>query len=207
MLQLCLKNVGKRYGRNWIFRNIEKDLILGDSYAILGSNGVGKSTFLQLLSGNISPTEGDIKLLINGKELEAEQAYQHVSFAAPYLDLISEFTLLEQIAFHYSFKKLPEELTLKELPTLMDLEKEKDKQLNQFSSGMMQRVKLALAILSNCPILLLDEPISNLDSKGIHWYQELLTRYGSSKLVAICSNNRVEEYQFCKQEIIIENYR
>lgn len=207
MLQLSLNGVGKRYNRDWIFRNLKKDFYQGKSYAILGSNGAGKSTYIQLLAGNITPTEGELNHLIDEVPLEPDQVYQHVALAAPYLDLVTEFTLLEQISFHFSFKLLPKGIEKDELPGIMNLEREKNKPLKQFSSGMLQRAKLGLAILSDCPILLLDEPASNLDRSSIRWYLELLDSYASQKLVVICSNSRKEEYEFCQQELFIDNYR
>jgi len=207
MLKLSLKDVGKRYNRDWIFRKISDDFVEGKSYAILGSNGSGKSTFLQLLAGNISPTEGELIHLFNEEILEPDQVYQYVALAAPYLDLVTELTLLEQIKLHYKFKKLLSDIELDELPEIMNLEKEKHKTLKQFSTGMIQRVKLGLSILSNCPLLLLDEPASNLDDAGINWFQKLIEKYSKDKIMIICSNNRKEEYRFCNQEIIIDNYK
>lgn len=207
MLQLSLNGVGKRYNRDWIFRNIKKDFHQGKSYAILGSNGAGKSTYIQLLAGNITPNEGELSHLLDEVALEPDQVYQYVALAAPYLDLVTEFTLLEQVSFHFNFKRLPKGIEKDELPGIMNLEREKNKPLKQFSSGMLQRVKLGLAILSDCPILLLDEPASNLDRASIKWYMELLDSYASQKLVVICSNSRQEEYEFCQQELFIDNYR
>ena len=207
MLQLSLKGVGKRYNRDWIFRNLNKDFHQGRSYVILGSNGAGKSTCLQLLAGNISATEGELAHLFDEEKLESEQVYRHVALAAPYLDLVTEYTLAEQISFHFNFKQLPLGIEREAVPGIMNLEKEKNKPLKRFSSGMLQRVKLGLAILSDCAILLLDEPASNLDHAGIKWYLDLLDKYAEKRLVVICSNSRKEEYQFCKEEIIIDNYR
>ena len=72
---------------------------------------------------------------------------------------------------------------------------------------MKQRVRLVLAILSNTPLLLLDEPTSNLDKKGIEWYKQLMSEYCSERIVMVCSNHQQHEYEFCKNEIVIEKYK
>ena len=72
---------------------------------------------------------------------------------------------------------------------------------------MKQRVKLALAILTNSPILLLDEPCSNLDKNGIDWYHTMIDRFGKNRIIVVASNEKTEEYPFCTKEMNIEDYK
>lgn len=204
-MKISLQNIGKRYNSEWIFKDINLEFSSNDSYAILGGNGSGKSTFLQILAGNFIPSEGKISYSFNSKEISSEDVFKHISIATPYLELFEEFTLKEQIEFHSKFKRL--RLPGKKIIERLYLETAVNKSIKYFSSGMKQRVKLALAILSDCPILLLDEPTSNLDHKAIEWYQRLISDFGKGKLIFVCSNKIANEYSFCTKVINIEEYK
>lgn len=208
-MQITLSNIGKRYNYEWIFRKVNYEFTNADSYVILGSNGSGKSTLLQVIAGNLIPSEGETSYKIDTQqpEVPVENIYKHLSFASPYLELFDEFTLEESIEFQAKFKPFFQELNLETIITLTQLEKAKDKQLKHFSSGMKQRVRLALAILADTPLLLLDEPTSNLDKKAIDWYQELISNYTKNRLVIVCSNQLEHEYFFCKKQLHIEEYK
>src|SRR5690606_34997503 len=93
-----------------------------------------------------------------------------------------------------------------EIAKIMYLEKSMNKQILYFSSGMKQRLKLGLCFFSDVPLLLLDEPVSNLDKTGIAWYQHLIQAYGSNKTIFICSNDS-REYDFCDRVLHIEDYK
>ena len=104
-MKVVLENIGRRFNQEWIFKSLSYTLEPEKSYAVLGSNGSGKSTLIQLIAGNLSSSEGKMNYEIGGKKLEPEEVYQYISLAAPYLELIEEFTLEEQINFHFQFKK------------------------------------------------------------------------------------------------------
>ncbi len=208
-MQISLSNIGKRYNYEWIFRKVNYEFTNSDSYVILGGNGSGKSTLLQVIAGNLISSEGEIKYKINEEkpEVPAENIFRHLSFASPYLELFEEFTLKESIEFQAKFKPFFSGLNSDTIIGLTQLEKAKDKQLKYYSSGMRQRVRLALAILADTPLLLLDEPTSNLDKKAIDWYQNLITNYTQNRLVIVCSNQLEHEYFFCKKQLSIEDYK
>ena len=103
-MQIILQNIGRRFNRDWIFRNFDYEFILGETYAILGPNGSGKSTLLNVLNGSLTPSSGEIAYLSGDKPIEAEEVFKFLSLAAPYLELIEEFTLIEMIDFHFKFK-------------------------------------------------------------------------------------------------------
>src|SRR5690606_8438251 len=149
----------------------------GNSYAILGANGSGKSTLLQVISGSLSPSEGNIIYRNQEQPVDPEQIFQQLSLAAPYLEFIVELTLTELISFHFKFKPFLAGYDAVKIIELLGFEKSKNKLLKYFSSGMKQRVKLALAFCSDTPVLLLDEPTSNLDTEGIAWYHTLISRF------------------------------
>jgi ABC-type multidrug transport system ATPase subunit len=204
-MKILLDNIGKRYNTEWIFRGLSTELNSSNNYVILGSNGSGKSTLLQVIASSLYHSEGILKYELDNAVIEPEQIFRKLSIATPYLELIEEFTLREIIDFHRKLKPMMLE-TPQVIETLM-LERSADKAIRYYSSGMKQRVKLGLAILSNTPLLLLDEPVSNLDHKGIDWYQGLINDYCKERLVVVCSNKQKEEYFMCNQQIRIEDYK
>src|ERR1700744_2954175 len=103
-MQITLKNIVLRFNRDWIFRNIDYSFASGETYAILGPNGSGKSTLLQVLNGSLGPSTGKINYSYNDAPLAVDAVFKQVSLAAPYLELIEEFTMDEMTEFHFKFK-------------------------------------------------------------------------------------------------------
>ncbi len=204
-MDITLNNVGRRFNKEWIFKNINYKFNTGEKYAVLGPNGSGKSTLLSVLIGSLSPSEGEISYK-NPKSVRMEDIYQYVSLAAPYLDLVEEFTLQETIDFHFRFKAYAGGLDSLAVLNLLGLKKSQDKALKHFSSGMKQRTKLAIACCANTPLLFLDEPTSNLDQQGIDWYLELMQNYALHKTVIIGSN-QAHEYSFCENRLNIVDFK
>jgi ABC-type multidrug transport system ATPase subunit len=205
-LKISLQNTGRRFNREWIFRAISYTFISGNSYAILGPNGSGKSTLLQLLNGSLSPSAGQIGFLEDDIPLDIEKVYRHVSLAAPYLELIEDFTLAEVIDFHFKFKPYVSGMDKSRLIALLDMKAHQHKLVRYFSSGMKQRLKLALAFCSATAILMLDEPTSNLDTQGVQWYLELVQHFSAGRLTIVCSN-QLQEYEFCQHQLNIMDYK
>jgi ABC-type multidrug transport system ATPase subunit len=205
-MEILLNDIGRRFNRDWIFRNLSYSFKKGSSYAILGRNGSGKSTLLQIIAGSLSQSEGSIEILVDGKSIESEELYQSLTIAAPYLELIEEFTLSEMIDFHFGFKKYIPGLDKEKLLELLDLKASKNKAIKYFSSGMKQRTKLALAICSDTDLLLLDEPASNLDAQAITWFQDLIKDYTENRIVIVCSNQE-HEYFFCQNQLQMADYK
>ena len=200
MMNIKLTNLGKRYNREWIFRNLTFHFSIDKRYAITGPNGSGKSTLLQIIAGSAIYNKGKIEYGESDKIIEPEKIFQKISFAAPYLELVEEMTLSEFLNFHYKMKGWISQLDTNQIISLTGLEKSAHKQLRYFSSGMKQRVKLAQAIFSDVPAVLLDEPTTNLDEEGIILYKTLIGNYCKNRLVIVSSNDK-EEYSFCEEFI------
>ena len=204
-MEISLNNLSKKYHHEWIFKNINKKFTAGNSYAIVGPNGSGKSTLIQVISGALLPSSGEITYH-NSSNISPDDIYRHLSFASPYLELIEEFTLTEFLQFHFKFKKLLPGLNIEGLIGEMYLDSAKNKYIKNFSSGMKQRLKLGLCFFAETPIVLLDEPTSNLDETGTEWYKSLVAKVIPEKIVIIASNQK-EEYEHCNKIIDINVYK
>jgi len=205
-MNISLQDAGRRFNQEWIFRNFSYQFTAGGKYAILGPNGSGKSTLLSVILGSLAPSEGTLLYTDATGEVPVEKIYTQLSFAAPYLDLVEEFTLQETIDFHFQFKRFYPGMDAAGLLHLLGLVKAQDKALKYFSSGMKQRTKLALACCTDSPLLLLDEPTSNLDQQGMDWYHELIRDFTANKMVLVGSNQE-NEYSFCDNLIRITDYK
>lgn len=205
-MYIQLSDAGKKFNREWIFHGVDFSFEAGQAYAITGPNGSGKSTLLQAIAGSMNLSKGNIQWLNKGETINTEKVYNYLSLAAPYLELIEEMTAKEFLQFHASFKPLLPTLTIDTILQLIGLEKAADKQIRFYSSGMKQRVKLAQALFSDVPLLLLDEPCTNLDSAGYQLYHELINTYCRNKTIIVSSNDE-QEIDFCTERIQITNYK
>ncbi len=206
MLSIVAKNIGKKYVNEWIFKNLDISIFRNDPIAIIGPNGSGKSTLMQSLANIIPINEGIISYDLNGTAIEQEDVFSKISYAAPYLDLIEEFTLEEAVIFHQKFRPFENNMNHFDFIELTNLKKNKSKQIKYFSSGMKQRLKLSFAFFSESEFLFLDEPTANLDYEGFKWYESLVLQQLEKKIVII-SSNEPKEYSFCKNQINIINFK
>jgi ABC-type multidrug transport system ATPase subunit len=205
-MRIKLTNLGKRFNREWIFRKLDFQFETGIQYAITGPNGSGKSTLLQIISGSAIYQEGDIAYYETGRHLTPEKIFREIAFAAPYIDLIEEMTLTEFFSFHQHMKGWLPGLDTLRIISLSGLENAAHKQIRYYSSGMKQRVKLAQGIFSRVPVVLLDEPLTNLDEDGISMYLFLVEQFCRDRLVIVSSNDK-KEYSFCTEIIDIRKYK
>ena len=180
-MQIQLEQIGKKYNREWIFRGLSFTFSPEKKYAITGPNGSGKSTLLQTIAGSTALSEGTVNWLSNNTVIAPENHYQHLGICTPSLSLIEEMTAVEFLAFHESFKSFTSDITPTAILEIIDLTTAANKQIRYYSSGMKQRIKLCLSILGNEPISIIDEPLTNLDTKGIELYQTLIKEYQSKK--------------------------
>ena len=136
-----------------------------------------------------------------------EDVFQQISIAAPYVELIEEFTLLECINFHFQFKAYLPGFDSERVLALMNLEKAKNKEIRFFSSGMKQRVKLVLACCSSSKVVILDEPTSNLDQEGEAWYLQLVKQTIGADRILLLGSNQEKEYAFCDHLLNIQSFK
>jgi ABC-type multidrug transport system ATPase subunit len=205
-VRLELQNIGKRFNRDWIFRGVNLLLESGDKICLIGANGSGKSTLMRVMCGYMDTNEGVLCIANGDTTISLDQLYKHISIAAPYLDLPEDLTLEEAFAFHQKFKPFASSIDVTKMVDLLQID-HRNKAISLYSSGMKQRVKLAFAILSEVPLVFLDEPCTNLDDQGIQWYLELINKYASDKILVVCSNRREEEAPFADRLVNILDYK
>lgn len=204
-MTIHLENLNKRFNREVLYQNLNYTFSTDQSTAIVGQNGSGKSTLIQLIAGNQLPSGGNISYKADEKIIDAENIYSEISIAAPYLELIEEFTLIEQAEFHFKFKKLLPSVSIGDMLEDAYFTENKEKQIKNFSSGMKQRLKLMLAFNSDTRILLLDEPTSNLDKNGIDWFNKKF--HEISQRIVIIASNQQNEYSLCNNHLDLMKYK
>lgn len=205
-MKIVLENVSKRYGYEWIFRDVNFVFSKSDKVAIIGPNGSGKSTLVRILLGANDPSKGKIFFSENDAEISADNVNDHFSFTGPYMDLISNFTLNEMVKFHFSFRELVAGVSRKDIADIALLSKAKYKELSKFSSGMQQRLKLTLALCSQSSCIILDEPTTNLDEDSKKWFEELLTKYLDDRILIIATNEK-RDAQLCTRSLNIADFK
>lgn len=192
---ITLNGVSKKFGSNWIFKNVSSEFVAGKKYAITGANGSGKSTLLKILAGIITPNAGEVSFAF-------EDAYKHISFCSPYMELPEELTLNELFKFHENIRQL----NISRQAFMDEVQLEGDKEIRNYSSGMKQRLKLAFAFFTESKVLLLDEPSATLDEHWNNWYLKTVQHVAADRLVII-SSNIPAEYVFCDSVLDIGQFK
>ncbi len=203
-MKISAKNIGKRFSRFWVIRHVHTTLEGPGHYALLGKNGSGKSTLLRILAGMQVPSAGQCEWELNGQVLSPDKRYAYTSFSAPGMSLPDELSLKEFLDFHFQFKDPAPGLRRDDILDMMGLTSFAHRSLDAFSSGMLQRVKLAQALFSDTPFVFLDEPCTNLDDQGVKQYREWVETWTKNRLVLIASNDP-REYDFCPHQLQVRD--
>lgn len=204
-MELSIQKLSKSFNQKVVFSNLNLDIPSGSRLAITGSNGSGKSTLLKIISGGAIPSSGQIQYKHNGKTIQEEHVYKWVHFVAPYNTVLEELTLPELFNFHKDLGTLRDFSTYKDWVLHLEYPFQWHHRIKTFSSGMKQRVKLGLVLLDNRPLILLDEPGSNLDQQGKEWMFGLLQKLSADQTLIIATNDPFER-QYCQQQLDIEQY-
>ncbi len=206
-MKIVLRDIGRKFGTQTIFQNINYTFEKGESYALLGGNGSGKSTLLKIIYSALSPTSGKLEHYSEGVRLKQEIIPFKIAIAAPYFELIEELTALEFLDFYRRFKEFPKSFSSRDILTIAKLEASAHKKIENFSSGMKQRLRLSVALLSSSELILLDEPVSNLDPEGVEWYQQLLQSHLAGRSLIIGSNFNEDEIFMCQNHFCVPDYK
>lgn len=197
-MNIILDNIGKSYHKKQIFQGINYQFESPNRYGISGHNGSGKSTFLKIIAGFTTPNTGTITYSKSDKSISVESIFNHISYAAPYIDIPQDLNFNELLNFHFSIKQRLFHKSNEELNSHFNLPMTIP--IIQFSSGMLQRVKLALAFFTKSELLILDEPTETLDEQGFELYADLLNKFTENRITIIASNKERDFIQ-CKEII------
>jgi ABC-type multidrug transport system ATPase subunit len=205
-VQITLSDIGKKFNRQWVFKGINLEISSQQSLALVGNNGSGKSTLIQIIFNFQTYSKGSINYWLNQILLTEEELVGKIAFAAPYLELFEDFTLIEMLQFHFKLIPKQADISLEEMISNGGLGGQENKAVKYFSSGMKQRLKLLMAIYADTPLLLLDEPCSNLDNQGIEWYRNLVQTQLKKRTIIIASN-QLFEYDFCDSTLSVQDFK
>lgn len=201
MIQLEVLELEKRFGSISVLKNlsfIHRQGVLG----IAGPNGCGKSTLLKCLCFLLKPTKGKIIWTDNGKELSTGLIKPLIGFAAPYLNLYANLSVTENLEFICKISSIDRsKQTIGKLISFTGLEFLKDQSYGSLSTGQQQRVKLAVSLLRDPEILMLDEPGSNLDEAGKQLVSSIVDESREKGRLLIIASNDPAEIGYCDQVI------
>lgn len=204
-MDLSIQKLSKAFNQKKVFSNISLEIHSGSRLAITGSNGSGKSTLLKILSGGQLPSAGKIIYHLNGILIPEDQVFRYVHVVAPYNTVIEELTLPELFSMHQKLGTLLHFQSCRQWMDALQYSFPWDHRIKTFSSGMKQRVKLGLAMLDSRPLILLDEPGTNLDSQGKEWFFTLFKMVSARQTIIIATNDQ-QERAICDQELQVEAY-
>lgn len=208
MIKLHAEGLAKRFGRRLLFTDLGLTLEGGSSLAVTGDNGSGKSTLLRILAGVLMPSFGHVELHINGTKLSAEDHPLSVGLVAPYMNVYDGFSPRENLRFVGKARSLSGmDASIEEVLELVSLEDRADDLVGTFSSGLKQRVKFAVALVSRPPLLLLDEPRVNLDAAGLEMVRRITSLQRKRNGLLVVATNDAQEAARQDDLVRIEDFR
>jgi heme exporter protein A len=193
MYSLKVSNISKQYAGALLFKDISFALRPGEVLGVTGWNGSGKTTLLRIIAGLVRPSLGKVEMFLENEPIAKESRRQFVGMVAPALALYDELTALENMAFFSRVRGIAyDRTTCLDTMERFGLVEPAQKMCRTYSSGMKQRLKLVQAVLHKPPLLLLDEPGCNLDSKGMKIVEDVILEQRQSGMTVIASNEKRE---------------
>lgn len=205
MIELSARNISKRFRNRTLFAGVDFNACSGDVVAVTGSNGSGKSTFLKILGGMLRPSAGEVVLQINGEKVPSEEHSLSTGYVAPAVGVYHALSGRENLSFLRSFY-VDTRVSEDDLLDMVGLGDAGSRPVGEYSSGMIQRIKIACALVGQPPVLLLDEPYSNLDEKGVSVVNSVVDHQRSGHGIVIVATNISEYARRCDREINIEDF-
>lgn len=193
-IQLSTKGLGQQFGRLVLFREMEVTLHGGESVAVTGANGSGKSTLLRILLGLLTPTVGEVQLQVDAEAVPRADRARKMGLVAPYLGVYDALSARENLAFLAQARRVSDpDRRIAAVLDRVGLAARADDLVDTYSSGMRQRVKVAAALLHRPPVLLLDEPSTNLDAPGREMVQAVQDEHLRRGGLLVVATNRASE--------------
>lgn len=204
-----VKSLSKKYGKHLAVDNVSFSIEKGEIVGFLGPNGAGKSTIMNILTGYISYTSGNVS--IDGYNIleQSEYAKRRIGYLPEIPPLYLDMTVTEYLYFIYDLKKVkfPKKAHIEEILNLVKIDNVADRLIKNLSKGYRQRVGIASALVGNPDVLILDEPTVGLDPKQIIEIRELIAKLGKNHTVILSSHILSEIQAVCKRILIINGGR
>lgn len=204
---LCSTNLlSKRYGQKYALKDVTLQINPGEIYGLIGKNGAGKTTLMRLIAGLSFPTSGDIKLFDRTDTCGVRNSRSQIGFMIEGPCVNPSMTAMENLKLFGILHRQTNLDFYSELIDLVGLNGIGRKRVRDFSLGMKQRLGIAIALVGNPKLLILDEPINGLDPIGVKDMREILIHLCRERGIAILlsSHNLPELYQVATQYIIID---
>jgi heme exporter protein A len=197
-------NVTKRFARRKVFENVNFGIESGTVFGVTGKNGSGKSTLLKIVAGLMSSNSGKITFTDSDAVIDPEKVYRHIGYAAPYITLFEEFSAMENMQLFARIRAMDfDTKASKELLEKLGLPSDRNEPISTFSSGMMQRMRLAFASSHHPQFLFLDEPSSNLDEDGFKVVRSIVEDARKDSCVIIATND-FDDLQLCDEVFSVD---
>jgi len=201
---VAARNIRKDFNRRVIFEHISFELSTQESLSITGRNGSGKSTLVKILTGLLTPTAGSISMTSEDSVIKSDQRRTHIGFVAPYLQLYDEFTGSENLLLALQIRgRKGGDAEAEALLKRVGLFDRRDDRVGAYSSGMKQRLKYAFALLHKPAVLVLDEPMSNLDEAGIQVVEAIIEEQKQAGIVVVATSD-ADEAKMCGQNLNLD---
>ena len=200
MLAIKVESLKKNFGERKVITSLNFEIRQGESVAITGPNGSGKTTLLKLLLSLLRPSSGKVTYFDNDRVLSREELRHRISFVAPYLSLYDQLSAEENLQFFTAVRG--GNITGKEIDSLLHrvgLEGRGMDLVSEYSTGMKQRLKYAVALSNKPDFLLIDEPSSGLDDSGKAMMTALIEEQRAGSIIIIATNEK-EEYSLASQQ-------
>lgn len=189
-IRLQIDGVSKTYGSRRVLQRVSAELIGGETLLITGRNGAGKSTLLRIIAGLLRPSEGAVHFWRGAGQVSGEQRRRQLGFVGPDIRLYRELTAREHMRFVGRLRGLPDdEVDVVAGLELVGLAGREDEVVGGYSSGMLQRLRYALALLHRPEVLLLDEPTTNLDEVGVAVVEGIVAATARRGIVIVATND------------------
>lgn len=201
---LTIRDVAKLYNGRLIFSGLSGQVEKGQILLITGDNGSGKSTLLRILCGLILPSSGEVLWHLNGTPMSPVEAMHGLGYVSPDMGLHDRLTASEHLCFFADLRRISHDAAWV-TARLRDVQlgDYADYEVRTFSSGMRQRLKLACALVHDPLALVLDEPSSNMDQRGIELLHQIITKQLTRGIVVIATNEEREVVKYGQTSIVM----
>jgi len=207
MICLNARGIGHKYGYKRIFAGIWLELKGGTVLTITGINGSGKSTLLKILAGVLRSTNGYVELIISDKIIPRSQHSMHIGLVAPYVNVYEDLTLHENLTFITQVRSMsPDSKRIENIVAKVGLGKKFNQPIRNYSTGMQQRVRFAVALFHSPKILFLDEPTIGLDLEGRGVFETMVAQAKKEGHLVVIASNTKEDIALADRSLCIEDY-